>query len=685
MVTWLLSLAALASIDAPVREVTVYSDRARVVRAASLTVNGVQTVELPLLLETVDTNTLRVEAQGAEVRRVDVAFVDAQDVPADEAKALLAKLEQLDDQIALAGAQRSISQAQVQSLEQVAPVMPPSDPTKPQPKLNPSGWTSALQAMDDAQAKQRARIAELDVKLEQLHRERDAAARQAAVLGGAERKAGYRVKVSLEGHGAVKLTATYLVGRARWYPTYDIQYLPKTGKVQISFSGLVSQESGEDWADANLTLSTAVPASATMVPKLLSWKIGERERFIPTPVAQLEPARPAPPAYPPMPELEGKGEVLRGRLLAAAGQVAKSGGKAAPAGTTEYDRRGTINFDDDTIEGNLTKPDAAAMDTRRAPGRPANMPAPPPRTNRREAAAPAMAPPPEPAPASRSEEDSAEEIVVTGSRSPRVELSTAAPVSVLNRGYGNGKGSGDILQSIPEQPPVQYGGLGPPPAYRAPAFAANLPASAAGGYDLFYKSARPETVGSGQGARRVALFSQQWPVSVTRKIFPALVPEAFLVAEIKNPSDQPLPAGSANLFVGEDPAGTAQLKLTSPGEELTLPLGLDRAIRAIRNVRLVQTETGFIIGKEEVTEYVVTIELANPYPMPVALTVVDQVPVAYENKNVEVKLLKTAPEVTKKDDLRGSLEWKLSLPPGGKSVVSFNYTLKRPKSWRLHQ
>src|SRR6185295_14724955 len=67
MVTWLLSLTALAAIDAPVREVTVYSDRARVVRAASLTANGVQTVELPLLLETVDTNTLRVEAQGAEV------------------------------------------------------------------------------------------------------------------------------------------------------------------------------------------------------------------------------------------------------------------------------------------------------------------------------------------------------------------------------------------------------------------------------------------------------------------------------------------------------------------------------------------------------------------------------------------------------------------------------------------
>src|SRR4051812_31979793 len=233
-------------------------------------------------------------------------------------------------------------------------------------------------------------------------------------------------------------------------------------------------------------------------------------------------------------------------------------------------------------------------------------------------------------------------------------------------------------------PPMQYGGLGPPPAYQAPVYAANLPASAAGGYDLFYKSARPETVGSGQGGRRGALFAQQWPVSVERKIFPALVPEAFLVAEIKNPSEQPLPAGSANLFVGEDPAGTAQLKLTASGEQFTLPLGLDRAIRAVRNVRLVQTETGFILGKEEITEYVVTVELANPYSMPVPITVVDQVPVT-DDKNVQVKLLKTAPEVAKKDDVKGSMEWKLTLPAGGKSVVSFNYTLKRPKSWRLHQ
>ncbi|HVE87779.1 MAG TPA: mucoidy inhibitor MuiA family protein [Myxococcales bacterium] len=656
---------ALAAIDAPVREVTVYSDRARVARVATVNVNGAQAVELPLLLETVDTSTLRVEAQGAEVRRVDVDFVDAADVPADEAKALLQKLEGLDDQIALAGAQRSASQAQLQALDQIRPTMPPADPLKPAPKLQPSGWVAALGVVDDAGARQRQKIAELDLKLEALRRERDAVARQAAILGGAERKAGYRVKVFLDGHGAAKLTATYVVGRARWYPTYDIQYLPKSGQVQISFTGLVSQESGEDWNDAQLVLSTAVPAAATVLPRLLSWKIGERERFIPTPYAPVEPPKPPPPPYPPQPEDE-RAQTLRSRLLAAAG-------RPAPAKATSGKANGatTIDFEDDVISGDLQRPPSDAVDYRR--NAPAAPPPPPPRPSRggKRAEMPAAAPAQMAARPSAKDEEYVEEIVVTGSRMPRSATREQAP------------------------PPMAVGGLGPPPSYQAPSFQADLPAAAAGGYDLFYKSARPETVGSGQGARRVALFAQGWPVTVERKVFPALVPEAFLVAEIKNPSSQPLPAGSANLFVGEDPAGTAKLKLVAPGEQFTLPLGLDRAIRAVRNVRLVQTETGFLIGKEELTEYVVTIELANPYSIPVPITVVDQVPVVGDKdkearsmvdfQKLEVKLLKTSPAVTRKDDVKGQLEWKLTLPAGGKSVVSFNYTLKRPKGWRLYQ
>jgi len=59
----------------------------------------------------------------------------------------------------------------------------------------------------------------------------------------------------------------------------------------------------------------------------------------------------------------------------------------------------------------------------------------------------------------------------------------------------------------------------------------------------------------------------------------------------------------------------------SGGETFTLPLGLDRSIKPIRNVRVVTSESG-LISKDETSEYTVTIEVANPGRQPMRLRVV---------------------------------------------------------------
>jgi uncharacterized protein (TIGR02231 family) len=217
--------------------------------------------------------------------------------------------------------------------------------------------------------------------------------------------------------------------------------------------------------------------------------------------------------------------------------------------------------------------------------------------------------------------------------------------------------------------------LAPPPSFRPPA-------TMAGGYDLAFRSLQRETVPSGKGVRRVPLLAQNWPVKVERKLFPGVAPEGFLVAELESPSTTPLPGGVANLFVGADPAGQARLDLISPKEKFTLPLGLDHAIRPVRNVRLVTQEKG-LIGKDDLTTYVTTIELANPYRIPIAVKVKDQWPTT-DDKNVEVKLLETKPYAIQ-DTVKGTLEWHLTLSPSSKTNVSFTYSIRRPKGWRLHQ
>ena len=86
----ILSVGAFTNaVDAPITSVTVYSDRARVVRTAQLTVSGTQRVELPTLRGTVDASSIRVEAEGAEVTRVDLRPVGPEALVPSEARKVL--------------------------------------------------------------------------------------------------------------------------------------------------------------------------------------------------------------------------------------------------------------------------------------------------------------------------------------------------------------------------------------------------------------------------------------------------------------------------------------------------------------------------------------------------------------------------------------------------------------------
>jgi hypothetical protein len=664
----LATLAAAPPVDAPVTNVTVYSDRARVVRTAQVNLSGTQKLELPLLNATVDLSSIRVEAQGAEVKRVDIGPVQDDEFAPDEARKLVTELEKLDDDLARIRAELGEQRLQTAALQRLNPMVPSGEPLKPLPKLNPAGWTAAATFSSEREAKLQTRARELEVKLRELAISRQVLAEKAALLGGARRRSGYRVTATVAANGPAKVQLTYVTAGARWYPSYDLQLVPETGKVQVSFAGLVSQESGEDWDDAALTLSTAIPATSTVAPKLQSWKIGEKERFIPTPAPQVDPVLP-PPLAPPLPSAVRDEEVLKARLLALAGGVAAAAGEGRGAATGIIDARDFggnakalrgFEFADDSVEGELVRPDAdyakkmKKSEARRERPRPAPPPPPAQPMNMPAPSAAPMAPPPME--------------VLSADREESVSTKSAF---------------GGLFKSDERAPqPTSEMSLSPPGAYERPSYDPNLPASLAGGYDLAYPSLRPETIKTGKGARRVALFSESWPVTVERKVFPALAKEAFLVAEIKSPSKQVLPGGNANLFVGADPAGTARLGLVSPGEAFTLPLGLDRAIKPVRNVKLVQAEKG-LIGKTELTEYVVTIELANPYGYPMSVRILDQWPLT-DDKEVEVKLLKTEPWAIQDKD-KGGLEWRVVVPASGKSTVSFTYSLRRPKGWRMHQ
>ncbi|MFP2906732.1 mucoidy inhibitor MuiA family protein, partial [Pyxidicoccus sp. 3LFB2] len=313
-----------ATAEAPITAVTVYSDRARVVRTATLNIAGTQRVELPRLPDLVDPDSIRVEAQGAEVSSVDVRPAGAPPFPHDEARKLLDSLDRTDEAIARVEAERAAFALQLAALRKVQPVTPSalgdSATGARNTSVAPATWSTSATFLVDTAAKLEARMLELEDKALALKDERTRRLGEAERLGELPQKPGIEVAVSLTGTGPAKVQLSYFVPeRVRWYPRYELQLQPEKQRVQVAFSGRVSQDTGEDWENARLTLSTALPSSATALPRLATWKIGTVERFIPEPRRREETTTPPPP----LPAREEQPDVefeLRKLLLARAGR-----------------------------------------------------------------------------------------------------------------------------------------------------------------------------------------------------------------------------------------------------------------------------------------------------------------------------------------------------------------------------
>ena len=82
------------------------------------------------------------------------------------------------------------------------------------------------------------------------------------------------MKVSSPNAVKADFKITYLVKQARWYPTYDIRAKNIQSPISITYKANVSQQSGEDWNNVELTVSTANPNEGGAKPLIKPWILG---------------------------------------------------------------------------------------------------------------------------------------------------------------------------------------------------------------------------------------------------------------------------------------------------------------------------------------------------------------------------------------------------------------------------
>ena len=260
--------------------VTVFPDRARVTRRGRVTLEpGTHKLEISGLPLSLLPDSVRASGKGTAKARllgVGVQITHTVDTPAEAARELEEKILALTDADADLAAQAGLlGKAQV-SLDGLAAQnevfarglalrnRSTADQGALYDFIAERGRT--IQAETLAIARKRRDLAkELDLRRRELAQIQSARPRQRTT-------ATVEVEVTAAGDLAVELT--YVVQPAGWQPLYDLRLT--AGGLALTYLAEVTQSTGEDWTGVSLTLSTARPALALVIPELDPWYLAPR-------------------------------------------------------------------------------------------------------------------------------------------------------------------------------------------------------------------------------------------------------------------------------------------------------------------------------------------------------------------------------------------------------------------------
>jgi uncharacterized protein (TIGR02231 family) len=184
-------------------------------------------------------------------------------------------------------------------------------------KPDPRSWEAAEKFLGKELGLLASETHRLAVARRELHRKLELLRKQLTQI---QSKRALLTKVLLldveaEGAGPLTVSIRYRVPNVRWQSLYDARL--GGGKVTLTHFALVTQESGEDWEEVKLSLSTAATRDRVQIPQLRARNLSapppsseEEERAAPRAFdrrAMKEEAdrRPAPPP-PPAPEAEAR-------------------------------------------------------------------------------------------------------------------------------------------------------------------------------------------------------------------------------------------------------------------------------------------------------------------------------------------------------------------------------------------
>jgi len=276
-----LGAAEVPTPDAKPREVTVYADRAEVVRIFQGDLaGGDQSLLFDNLPANVDFSSIRVEGTGA-FTLIDIRpeTVQVKEVANEAIRALQAKIqaqELVQKELSLAEGRLAFRRS---ALEKVLGRLTSVGKESANPEMDPLKWAAYLDFQAEQQVASDKEATDLAKRIKASRQQVDTYNREISALNGNQSRSRNLARVNLDvktaGPAVVRLS--YVVHGPSWKPVYDLRADTKAKSLEITYHAELRQSTGEDWQGVSLKLSTAEPSVGGREPEMSPWFLAKSE------------------------------------------------------------------------------------------------------------------------------------------------------------------------------------------------------------------------------------------------------------------------------------------------------------------------------------------------------------------------------------------------------------------------
>ncbi len=275
----------LSTDTAKISEVTVYSDRAEVVKHLEGNLEaGEHILNFDNLPGSADLSSVRVQGKG-DFALIDIKAetIQTTDTADTRLKVLEDKKEELSKQLK----ELNMSDARINNrkaaLEKILTRLTTTTATSTAPaEMDTAKWSSYLQFHNESLEKCDKEIFANAQTTLGVQKEINRIVREIENMNVQRVK--YRntakIKIDVKKSGVIQLDVSYIVHGPSWRPSYDVRANTVQGNLELTYNAEVRQSTGEDWKGVALKLSTAQPGVGGREPNLSPWFINKQQPIV---------------------------------------------------------------------------------------------------------------------------------------------------------------------------------------------------------------------------------------------------------------------------------------------------------------------------------------------------------------------------------------------------------------------